>query len=152
MILASWPNSPISSIVMYAGRAVECRADPQLYARPQHPYTWGLFASAPQLTGHGHGGCPRSRARRRRCCIFLPAVNLDRDVPTPKFGARRNRSSRDTWRPPITLTGVGWRLRSRARFGRTGARDKGGGAVRDVLLRVEELEHYFPVRRERCRE
>jgi len=37
--------------VMYAGQIVEEAATPELFARPSHPYTQGLFASVPRLTG-----------------------------------------------------------------------------------------------------
>jgi peptide/nickel transport system ATP-binding protein len=37
--------------VMYAGRIVEEAPMPQLFAKPSHPYTRGLFAAIPRLTG-----------------------------------------------------------------------------------------------------
>jgi len=37
--------------VMYAGQIVEEAATPDLFARPSHPYTQGLFASVPRITG-----------------------------------------------------------------------------------------------------
>jgi peptide/nickel transport system ATP-binding protein len=37
--------------VMYAGRLVEEAPTPALFARPSHPYTRGLLASVPRLTG-----------------------------------------------------------------------------------------------------
>ena len=37
--------------VMYAGQIVEEAATASLFARPSHPYTQGLFASVPRLTG-----------------------------------------------------------------------------------------------------
>jgi oligopeptide/dipeptide ABC transporter ATP-binding protein len=37
--------------VMYAGQIVEEAPTPELFARPSHPYTQGLFASVPRLTG-----------------------------------------------------------------------------------------------------
>jgi peptide/nickel transport system ATP-binding protein len=37
--------------VMYAGRVVEQARTADLFARPAHPYTQGLFASIPRLTG-----------------------------------------------------------------------------------------------------
>jgi peptide/nickel transport system ATP-binding protein len=35
-------------LVMYAGRAVEYGPAPQVFAAPQHPYTWGLLGSMPR--------------------------------------------------------------------------------------------------------
>jgi peptide/nickel transport system ATP-binding protein/oligopeptide transport system ATP-binding protein len=39
--------------VMYAGRVVEHAATDKLFERPQHPYTWGLFQSLPEMHAHG---------------------------------------------------------------------------------------------------
>ena len=36
-------------LVMYAGRAVERATAEDLFARPEHPYTWGLLGSMPRL-------------------------------------------------------------------------------------------------------
>jgi peptide/nickel transport system ATP-binding protein len=36
-------------LVMYAGRAVEHGRAQDVFARPQHPYTWGLLTSMPRL-------------------------------------------------------------------------------------------------------
>src|SRR5206468_2481718 len=35
--------------VMYAGRIVEYSSADQIFAKPQHPYTWGLLKSIPRL-------------------------------------------------------------------------------------------------------
>jgi peptide/nickel transport system ATP-binding protein len=35
--------------VMYAGRIVEYAPAAELFAHPQHPYTWGLLRSVPRL-------------------------------------------------------------------------------------------------------
>jgi len=37
--------------VMYAGRIVESAATEELFAGPEHPYTWGLLRSIPTLDG-----------------------------------------------------------------------------------------------------
>jgi oligopeptide/dipeptide ABC transporter ATP-binding protein len=37
--------------VMYAGQIVEEATTEQLFARPSHPYTQGLFASVPRISG-----------------------------------------------------------------------------------------------------
>ncbi len=37
--------------VMYAGQIVEEAPTPRLFAKPSHPYTQGLFASVPRITG-----------------------------------------------------------------------------------------------------
>jgi len=39
--------------VMYAGRIVEYAATDELFARPLHPYTWGLFQSLPEMHAVG---------------------------------------------------------------------------------------------------
>ncbi len=40
-----------SVMVMYAGRAVEQGAAADVFASPQHPYTWGLLESMPSIEG-----------------------------------------------------------------------------------------------------
>jgi peptide/nickel transport system ATP-binding protein len=39
--------------VMYAGNMIEMAATQELFANPLHPYTQGLLASVPRLTGGG---------------------------------------------------------------------------------------------------
>jgi oligopeptide/dipeptide ABC transporter ATP-binding protein len=41
-------------VVMYAGRVVERAPVIDLFARPRHPYTQGLFASLPRIDQKGH--------------------------------------------------------------------------------------------------
>lgn len=78
--------------VMYAGTIVETAATADLYARPLHPYTAGLFASVPRLTGEGFAdgipgrlpdylsppaGCrfhPRCPRAMERCAREKPAL------------------------------------------------------------------------------
>ncbi len=38
-------------LVMYAGRVVESAGTEDVFAGPEHPYTWGLLASIPELAG-----------------------------------------------------------------------------------------------------
>jgi peptide/nickel transport system ATP-binding protein len=54
--------------VMYAGLVVEEAATEQLFARPSHPYTQGLFGSVPRLTG------PRERLNPIRGSVPPPTA------------------------------------------------------------------------------
>ena len=78
--------------VMYGGRIVERGATEDIFANPMHPYTWGLMASVPPLTGprplrlvsipgmpptpgsipHGCGFQPRCRFARPECSAMPP--------------------------------------------------------------------------------
>ncbi len=64
--------------VMYAGRIVERASTENLFARPEHPYTWGLLKSIPRLTaGRGEelvpiAGRPPSLVNRPSGCAFHP--------------------------------------------------------------------------------
>jgi peptide/nickel transport system ATP-binding protein len=64
--------------VMYAGRIVETTSAERLFARPQHPYTWGLLKSIPVLGGDRAEmlvpipGTPPSLIRRPPGCHFHP--------------------------------------------------------------------------------
>ncbi|MGC5013992.1 ABC transporter ATP-binding protein [Streptosporangium sp. DT93] len=44
-------NTAHDVLVMYAGRAVERGTVREVLHEPRHPYTWGLMASMPRLTG-----------------------------------------------------------------------------------------------------
>jgi len=54
--------------VMYAGQIVEEAATPRLFANPSHPYTQGLFASVPRITG------PLKRLNPIRGSVPAPAA------------------------------------------------------------------------------
>ncbi len=54
--------------VMYAGQIVEEAPTAELFARPSHPYTQGLFASVPRITG------PRQRLMPIRGTVPPPAA------------------------------------------------------------------------------
>jgi peptide/nickel transport system ATP-binding protein len=63
--------------VMYAGRIVERGSAAQIFASPQHPYTWGLLRSIPRLEGSADelvpiAGRPPSLIDRPSGCHFHP--------------------------------------------------------------------------------
>jgi peptide/nickel transport system ATP-binding protein len=63
--------------VMYAGQIVEEAATAELFAHPSHPYTRGLFASVPRITGPVQrltpiGGSVPSPAEWPSGCRFRP--------------------------------------------------------------------------------
>lgn len=62
--------------VMYGGTVVEFADTRELYARPTHPYTWGLFQSLPRLDAAGQrlrplGGAPLRTLDPPDHCPFL---------------------------------------------------------------------------------
>jgi peptide/nickel transport system ATP-binding protein len=65
-------------VVMYAGRIVEHAATDVIFARPQHPYTWGLLKSIPRLDNPRDeelipiSGRPPSLIIRPSGCHFHP--------------------------------------------------------------------------------
>ena len=62
--------------VMYAGQIVEEAPTAELFARPSHPYTQGLFASVPRLHGPVERLTPDPRQR-------AAAVRLAERLPVP---------------------------------------------------------------------
>jgi peptide/nickel transport system ATP-binding protein len=64
--------------VMYAGRIVETASAELVFARPEHPYTWGLLKSIPTLSGSRDEqlvpipGTPPSLIQRPSGCHFHP--------------------------------------------------------------------------------
>ncbi len=63
--------------IMYAGEIVEIASTPELAANPQHPYTQGLLASFPPLSGErkrltGIPGSPPDLAKMPTGCRFHP--------------------------------------------------------------------------------
>jgi peptide/nickel transport system ATP-binding protein len=65
-------------LVMYAGRAVEYGPAENVFAHPEHPYTWGLLGSVPRLDGDRHdrltpvAGSPPSLINVPPGCAFHP--------------------------------------------------------------------------------
>jgi oligopeptide transport system ATP-binding protein len=72
--------------VMYAGRIVETATARALYAQPRHPYTRGLMASVPSLTGTPGArlatipGQPPDSAALPPGCAFAPRCPHAREV------------------------------------------------------------------------
>ncbi len=71
--------------VMYAGRIVERAATRELFAAPQHPYTWGLLRSIPRLDSPRDEelvpieGRPPSMILRPSGCAFHPRCPFVRE-------------------------------------------------------------------------
>jgi peptide/nickel transport system ATP-binding protein len=65
-------------VVMYAGRIVEHAPTERIFARPEHPYTWGLLKSIPRLDNPRDeelipiSGRPPSLINRPSGCHFHP--------------------------------------------------------------------------------
>jgi peptide/nickel transport system ATP-binding protein len=72
--------------VMYAGRIVERAPTKELFAAPQHPYTWGLLRSIPRLDSPRDeelvpiDGRPPSLITRPSGCAFHPRCPFVRDA------------------------------------------------------------------------
>ncbi|NLS17472.1 ABC transporter ATP-binding protein [Rhizobium sp. P40RR-XXII] len=70
--------------VMYAGRIVERGTTREIFSNPIHPYTWGLMASIPPLTGArperliSIGGMPPTPGSIPEGCGFQPRCRFAR--------------------------------------------------------------------------
>jgi peptide/nickel transport system ATP-binding protein len=67
-------------LVMYAGRALEYGPASELFAAPQHPYTWGLLSSMPTIERRLEAllpieGSPPSLISPPSGCAFHPRCN-----------------------------------------------------------------------------
>jgi peptide/nickel transport system ATP-binding protein len=72
--------------IMYAGRIVELATSDELFAKPAHPYTAGLIASFPALTGErvrltGIPGSPPDLRNPPPGCRFHPRCPMMRPTP-----------------------------------------------------------------------
>ena len=79
-------------MVMYAGRVVEHGPAREVFARPQHPYTWGLLESMPSIEGkvahlRAIEGSPPSVINLPPGCPFHPRCP-HRFEPCDKTGRR----------------------------------------------------------------
>ncbi len=74
--------------VMYAGRIIEHGTRDQIFAAPEHPYTWGLLRSIPRLDTPRDqelvpvSGRPPSLINRPSGCHFHPRCPYVRDAHT----------------------------------------------------------------------
>ncbi len=90
--------------VMYAGRIVERAPTRELFASPQHPYTWGLLRSIPRLDSPRDEelvpieGRPPSLITRPSGCAFHPRCPFVREAHKridPRLEPVRGRSDHD---------------------------------------------------------
>ena len=86
--------------VMYAGRIVETAPRERLFARPEHPYTWGLLRSIPRLDAPREASSCRSRVRPPS--LIKPPVGLPLPSALPLRAARPSRMTRCSSRSPAT--------------------------------------------------
>ena len=83
--------------VMYAGRLMETAGRHELFAQPQHPYTWGLLASIPRID--------RPRVERLRPIDGQPPRLVDPRPGCPFAPRCRHRFDQCDQRPPLTEHG-----------------------------------------------
>jgi len=137
--------------VLYAGELVEDAPAAELFARPRHPYTQGLFDSVPRLGTHRHTVALRPIPGRIPApdalppgCVFAPRCPLAID------GCRAAQ-------PPLEAAGEGWVRCIRWSAIAEGAIDPHqkappsrlavpAGEV-DAVLDVRGLRKRFPLRR-----
>jgi oligopeptide/dipeptide ABC transporter ATP-binding protein len=88
--------------VMYAGQIVEEAPTPRLFANPSHPYTQGLFASVPRITG------PLRRLNPIRGSVPAPAAWPTGCRFRPRCPKAFDRSETE---PPLIPVGPDHRMR-----------------------------------------
>ena len=88
--------------VMYAGEVVEEAPIGEIFARPSHPYTWGLLDCLPRLDA--------VRGQRLRSIEGAPPALMDRPAGCP-FADRCPHAMEvcDQWAPPMLPAGDGHR-------------------------------------------
>jgi peptide/nickel transport system ATP-binding protein len=88
--------------VMYAGQIVEQTSTERLFASPSHPYTQGLFASVPRLTG------PRERLTPIRGTVPAPTAWPSGCRFRPRCPKAFDKSELE---PPLLPVGPGHQMR-----------------------------------------
>jgi oligopeptide/dipeptide ABC transporter ATP-binding protein len=88
--------------VMYAGQIVEEASTPRLFANPSHPYTQGLFASVPRISG------PLTRLNPIRGSVPAPAAWPTGCRFRPRCPKAFDRSETE---PPLIPVGPDHRMR-----------------------------------------
>ncbi len=83
--------------VMYAGRLMETAARHELFAQPQHPYTWGLLGSIPRID--------RARLERLRPIDGQPPRLVDPPPGCPFAPRCLHTFDRCSERPPLVEHG-----------------------------------------------
>ena len=156
--------------VMYAGYIVEKAPVDDLYARPAHPYTFGLLNSLPRLDSKvkvklkAIDGLPPNLIGAQRGCPFVPRCTYATDKCRTRI--RRLRRSRRTTRSPAGITccderprrsGASQRPRAEALFSHSRRhRDRPSGGLhqgrRRHLLRCHSRRNAGARRRERLRQ
>ena len=144
---------------MYAGRIVEQAPVEDIFARPQHPYTWGLLRSIPSLASE-HGdelvpipGQPPSLISRPDGVLVSPPLPLRAAAPPRGRAAARAACRRPgpPGRLPARPGDAGAPVGGAARPGATPRRRargrSRGRAMAEPLLEVSHLVKHFPLTR-----
>ena len=143
--------------VMYAGRIVEHGTDEEIFAAPQHPYTWGLLRSIPRLdtpARRGAGADLRPPAEPDQPPVRLllpPPLPLRPGGPQARSTPARSRSRarRPRGRVPAATdvrTSI-WRARSGDGLETPAAAAPSGGAGGDPVAAPSRAAPAVPGRR-----
>ena len=145
--------------VMYAGRIVERAPTRELFASPQHPYTWGLLRSIPRMDAPRDEelvpieGRPPSLITRPTGCAFhprCPFVQESHKRIDPKLEPVRGQDRPRRRLPPAARDAnraVGAAARRRAAGARACRRADGGfHRMSEPLIEVRDLVKEFPIK------
>ena len=162
--------------VMYAGRIVERAPTAELFAAPQHPYTWGLLRSIPRLDSPRDEelvpieGRPPSLITRPTGCAFHPRCPFVREAhkridPRARAASRAGATTRSPACSPQQTRSELWqhlaageapeRARARRPDGRLrrmsvdatpAGRRSRAARSGDALIEVRDLVKEFPIK------